>query len=97
MTRCYGGASTEWEAHPISVERMSRRCSRCTCNAPAVITLTYQYARALVWIDDLTPERDPHAYDLCADHGERINPPAGWRLEDRRNRFLFVIPNRLAG
>jgi len=97
MARCYGWASTEREALPISVGRMSRRCSRCTCNAPAAITLTYHYARALVWIDDLTPERDPHAYDLCADHGQRISPPTGWRLEDRRNRFRFVVPNRLAG
>jgi hypothetical protein len=23
--------------------------------------------------------------------------PTGWRLEDRRDRFTMVIPNRLAG
>ena len=34
----------------------------------AVVTLTYQYGRAQVWLDDLTGERDPHGYDLCARH-----------------------------
>jgi hypothetical protein len=81
----------------IIVTSMVRRCSRCTCNELATITLTYQYSRALVWIDDLTAERDPHAYDLCDRHGVRITAPSGWRLEDRRNRFRVVMPNRLAG
>ena len=29
------------------------------------MTLTYQYATATVWIDDLSDSVDPHAYDLC--------------------------------
>lgn len=49
-----------------------------------MITLTYQYARSAVWLDDLAPERDPHAYDLCRRHGARLSVPHGWRLEDRR-------------
>ena len=81
----------------IVISMVRRRCSRCTCNELATITLTYQYSRALVWIDDLTAERDPHAYDLCDRHGVRITAPSGWRLEDRRNRFRVVMPNRLAG
>ncbi len=76
---------------------MARRCSRSTCNEVATITLTYQYSRALIWVDDLTDDRDPHAYDLCERHGARISAPAGWRLEDRRSRFQVAAPNRLAG
>jgi hypothetical protein len=61
------------------------------------MTLTYQYGRAIVWMDDLVEEVDPHGYDLCDRHGERLTVPTGWRLEDRRNRFRVIVPNRLAG
>jgi Protein of unknown function (DUF3499) len=61
-----------------------RQCSRPGCAAPAASTLTYQYARSLVWLDVLSDERDPHGYDLCAQHADRLGVPAGWRLDDRR-------------
>ena len=48
------------------------------------MTLTYHYGRSQVWLDDLTAERDPHAYDLCDRHGARLSVPAGWYLDDRR-------------
>jgi Protein of unknown function (DUF3499) len=64
--------------------KMTRQCSRTGCAAHADATLTYQYARALVWIDDLADERDPHSYDLCPRHAARLSVPNGWRLEDRR-------------
>ena len=76
---------------------MARRCSRSTCSELATITLTYQDSRALIWVDDLTFDRDPHAYDLCERHGARVIAPSGWRLEDRRSRFRVAEPNRLAG
>jgi hypothetical protein len=46
--------------------------------------LTYQYRQAQVWLDDLTAERDPHAYDLCARHAGRLTVPQGWVMRDRR-------------
>jgi hypothetical protein len=63
------------------------------------VTLTYQYGRAQVWIDDLSVERDPHDYDLCDRHATKLSVPNGWRLEDRRVRRLLVVPQspRLAG
>lgn len=67
------------------------------CRNVPVITLSYQYNRALVWLDDLTAERDPHAHDLCEVHSRRVTVPRGWRLEDRRDRFRAVVPNRMAG
>jgi Protein of unknown function (DUF3499) len=48
------------------------------------VTLTYEYARSQVWLDELTPERDPHGYDLCERHAERLSVPLGWHLRDRR-------------
>lgn len=48
------------------------------------MTLTFQYAHAQVWLDDLAAERDPHAYDLCDRHAERLTAPRGWQVRDRR-------------
>jgi hypothetical protein len=63
---------------------VARHCTRTGCASPAVATLTYQYARQLVWLDPLVAERDPHAYDLCDRHAARVSVPNGWRLDDRR-------------
>ncbi len=61
-----------------------RQCSRTGCSERAEVTLTYHYGRSQVWLDDLTAERDPHAYDLCERHGTRLSVPSGWYLDDRR-------------
>lgn len=81
---------------------MGRQCSRTGCAEAAVVTLSYQYARSVAWLDDLSDERDPHGYDLCQRHGARVSVPNGWRLEDRRTRRMLVfagaaIDSRLAG
>ena len=65
---------------------MTRQCSRPTCAEAASATLTYQYAKGIVWVDELTTERDPHGYDLCERHAGRLGVPHGWRMEDRRSR-----------
>jgi Protein of unknown function (DUF3499) len=75
---------------PSGVLARSRQCSRPTCASPAASTLTYQYASSQVWLDGLTIERDPHSYDLCDRHADRLRVPAGWRLEDRR-RFEIAL------
>jgi hypothetical protein len=50
----------------------------------ATVTLSYDYARAQVWIDALSPERDPHHYDLCDRHHAHLTVPRGWQARDRR-------------
>lgn len=59
-----------------------RQCSRPGCAEPATVTLTYQYANAVAWLEDLHDERNPHAYDLCQRHAAHLSVPHGWRLED---------------
>jgi len=83
----------------FTVREMQRQCSRSGCAEPATATLTYQYGRALVWLDDRTDERDPHAYDLCVRHTARLSVPNGWRLEDRRSSKVLAFTGftRLAG
>jgi Protein of unknown function (DUF3499) len=63
---------------------MRRQCCRPACAEPAVATVTYHYGEQAAWLDPLSPERDPHAYDMCARHAERLRPPLGWALDDRR-------------
>lgn len=82
---------------PDATVRPVRHCSRPGCSEVASVTLTYQYGRSLVWLDDLVGDRDPHAYDLCDRHAGRLSVPNGWRLEDRRPLRLVTIPSRLAG
>ncbi len=63
---------------------MIRQCSRPGCAEPASTTLAYQYELGRAWLEGLHRERDPHCYDLCARHADRLKVPAGWQLEDRR-------------
>jgi Protein of unknown function (DUF3499) len=72
-----------------------RQCSRTGCSDRATVTLTYQYSRSQVWLDELTDERDPHGYDMCPAHAGRLSAPQGWHVLDRRRPLATVT--RLAG
>ena len=69
---------------PLPCRAVARQCTRTGCSEAAVVTLTYHYAHAQVWLDQLSLERDPHAYDLCDRHAERLTAPRGWQVRDRR-------------
>ena len=73
-------ATVPYVLHAVPGTR--RQCSRPACAEPAAVTLTYEYGRSQVWLDDLTAERDPHAYDLCRRHAGALVRPA--RLAPRR-------------
>lgn len=82
--------SGTWPAPDIStqIERpliASRQCSRTGCSDSAAVTLTYDYRQSQVWIDRLAPERNPHDYDMCDRHADRLSVPRGWHLDDRRS------------
>lgn len=57
-----------------------RRCSRTACGRPAVTTLTYVYADQTAVLGPLATFAEPHAYDLCAQHSERLSAPRGWEV-----------------
>jgi hypothetical protein len=63
---------------------VNRLCTRTGCSDHASATLTYLYAESQVWIDPLSPEREPHSYDLCGRHAARLTAPMGWQVVDRR-------------
>lgn len=68
-----------------------RQCSRPGCAERAVVTLSYDYGRSQVWLDELVAERDPHSYDLCHRHATRQSVPLGWGLTDRRRTYAASL------
>ncbi|WP_277441194.1 DUF3499 domain-containing protein [Streptomyces sp. SPB162] len=57
-----------------------RRCSRTACGRPAVATLTYVYADSTAVLGPLATYAEPHCYDLCHEHSERLTAPRGWEV-----------------
>ena len=63
-----------------SAVRTGRGCSRATCRAMATMTLTYIYAESTAVVGPLATYSEPHAYDLCEIHAERLTVPNGWEV-----------------
>ena len=57
-----------------------RRCSRTACGRIAVATLTYVYSDSTAVLGPLATYAEPHCYDLCAEHAERLTAPRGWEV-----------------
>ena len=57
-----------------------RRCSRTACGRTAVATLTYVYSDSTAVLGPLAAYAEPHCYDLCAEHAERLTAPRGWEV-----------------
>jgi hypothetical protein len=58
----------------------ARRCSRTACGRNASTTLTYVYADQTAVLGPLATYAEPHAYDLCDAHSERLSAPRGWEV-----------------
>ena len=59
---------------------MNRPCSRVACSRPAAFTLTFDYVDRLAAIGPLAYEVEPHSYDLCTLHADRLTAPEGWTV-----------------
>jgi len=44
------------------------------------MTLTYVYAESVAVVGPLATFAEPHAYDLCEFHGNRLTVPNGWNV-----------------
>lgn len=51
---------------------------RSGCKSNAVKTLTYIYSDSTAVLGPLATYAEPHAYDLCIEHAERLTVPQGW-------------------
>ncbi len=59
---------------------LKRKCSRTGCSGPAVATLTYVHAEQTAVLGPLATYAEPHTYDLCSDHAQRLTAPRGWNV-----------------
>jgi len=62
------------------VTRQRRACSKPSCSEPAVATLTYVYSDCTAVVGPLATYAEPHCYDLCQKHSERLTAPIGWEV-----------------
>ena len=44
------------------------------------MTLTYIYADSTAVLGPLATFSEPHSYDLCVSHGQRLTVPQGWNV-----------------
>ena len=58
-------------------------CSRLGCDKPAVAVFAFDARECLVWLDPLG-SGGRGAGVLCDAHADRMSPPRGWNLLDRR-------------
>jgi hypothetical protein len=55
-----------------------RCCSRTACKRSPVYTLTYMYKESTAVLGPLSAYADPHSWDLCEMHADRLVVPRGW-------------------
>lgn len=58
--------------------------------------MSFDYPNSSVWLDDLAEHMDRDGYRLCADHADRLTPPQGWTLTDRRTVTRLFAPVNVA-
>lgn len=74
-------------------------CSKPGCTRSGAALLSYDYDGRLASLEDPPSggEVSPHLYVLCGQCAERLRPPQGWLLEDRRTAPpLFVATGERA-
>ena len=72
--------------------RAMRDCAKTHCTSQASTTMILRYEEREVVLVDLTPKDDRNLVDLCASHANRLKPPLGWDVFDRRS---VMAPSRL--
>ena len=57
-----------------------RLCSKNSCQSIATATLTYVYADQEAVVGPLSALKEPHTYDLCDTHAQKLTAPVGWNV-----------------
>ncbi len=55
-------------------------------------TLTYVYADSTAVLGPLAQLAEPHSYDLCAEHAQRLTAPRGWEVVRVSPEFIPTGP-----
>ena len=58
--------------------------------------MTFNYGDGAVWMDDLADTVDTLGYLFCSNHADRMTPPLGWTLTDRRTVTRLFAPVQVA-
>lgn len=59
--------------------------------------MSYNYTAGEVWIDDHPELVEPGTgYTMCERHADKISPPLGWVLTDRRSPVRLVVTVEVA-
>jgi len=58
--------------------------------------MTFNYSDGAVWMDDIDDSVDAHGYLFCSNHADRMTPPLGWTLTDRRTVTRLFAPVQVA-
>jgi hypothetical protein len=64
----------------VSGVMTARPCSKVACGEDATATLTYVYADSMAVLGPLSQTAEPHSYDLCERHAQRLSAPQGWQV-----------------
>lgn len=72
---------------------LTRKCSRAACSRAAVATLTYVYADQTAVVGPLATYAEPHTYDLCVEHAERLTVPRGWQVVRLAGEYTVPEPS----
>ena len=59
-------------------------CSKPGCGQSGAAILGYDYSERKILLDDPRGEISPHDYAMCLRCVEKLKPPRGWAIEDRR-------------
>ena len=57
-----------------------RRCSKSGCRESAAKTLIYIYTDSTAVLGPLSTYSEPHSFDFCNSHSERLTVPVGWNV-----------------
>lgn len=74
------------------MSKLGRTCSRGGCRRKAVTTLTYVYSDSVAVVGPLATYAEPHAYDLCEMHGDKMTVPNGWTVIRQERTGLEAGP-----
>lgn len=57
-------------------------------------TLTFVYAESTAVVGPLAGADEPHSWDLCTEHADRITVPRGWELLRSEREFVEPAEDR---
>ena len=56
-------------------------------------TLTYVYADSTAVVGPLATYAEPHCYDLCSEHADRLTAPRGWEVVRLIGEYALPPPS----